>query len=514
MKRLIYIVLAFFYLAFAHNESYKELSTEDISLLVNIVVSSSPEILNFQSDYKTKLSLKLTPAEVAEVKRRIQIYNKFLKKKIKKYLENGKIYIPLIKQIFDQYNLPDDLIFLPIIESYFNIKAKSPAGAVGLWQFMPQTGRMYGLEINKWIDERFDVEKSTIAAALYLKDLYLIFDDWFLALASYNIGEGNIIRRINKYGGTNFWDINSYLPRETRNYVPNFIATVSVVKNILKEEDFDYSTLNFDIVKINKPVSLELVSVLLKLPYENLIKLNPHLLKEKTPPKEGIYNVYVPRGYGKTLAFILEEMQTERYKAIGEYKVQKGDTLIKIAKKFNTTVSYLKKINNLDKGWIIANTYIKVPTYIEAYPLYSDEIIDLTEDILYTEKGIIYRVKKGDTLAKIARKFGVSIKNLKRWNKIKNYILPNQKLVIYKKVFNKNLSQKFIKRNISYLKKKVKKRKPKYKYIFYKVKKGDTLIKIAKKFGVSVKQLKKWNKLSSNVIHIGDKITIIKRIIN
>ncbi len=514
MKKVILLLLALFYLSYSQQIKEEDLSLEEVSLLTNIVVSSSPEILHLESTYKTKLSLKLTPAEIAEVKRKIQLYNRYSKKKIKQYLENGKLYIPLIKQIFDQYNIPDDLIFLPIIESHFYIKAKSPAGAGGLWQFMPQTGRMYGLEINKWIDERFDVEKSTIAAALYLKDLYMIFDDWFLALASYNIGEGNIIRRINKYGGTNFWDINSYLPRETRNYVPNFIATVSVVKNILKEEDFDYSTINFDIVKVSKPVSLELVSLLLKIPYDELVRLNPHLLKEKTPPKEGIYNVYVPKGYGNTLSLILEEMQTEKYKAIGEYKVKKGDTLIKIAKKFNTSVSYLKKINNLDKGWIIADTYIKVPTYIEAYPLYADDVIDLTEDIQYTEKGIIYKVKKGDTLAKIARKFRVSIRNLKRWNKIKTYILPNQKLVIYKRVFNKNLSRKFVKRNISYLKKKVKKRKPKYRYIFYKVKKGDSLIKIAKKFGVSVKQIKKWNKLSSNIIHIGDKITIIKRVVN
>ncbi|EDP73233.1 LysM peptidoglycan-binding domain-containing protein, partial [Hydrogenivirga sp. 128-5-R1-1] len=127
---------------------------------------------------------------------------------------------------------------------------------------------------------------------------------------------------------------------------------------------------------------------------------------------------------------------------------------------------------------------------------------------------IIYKVKKGDTLGKIAKKFGTTVSSLKHWNKIKSYILPNQKIIIYKRVLNKNLARKAMQHRVNYIRKKVHKRKPKFRYIFYKVKKGDSLIRIAKKFGVSVKQLKKWNNLKSNIIVVNEKLTIIKRVVN
>ncbi len=504
-KSILLTVISFYSLSAANDN----LSIDDVPLFVKLSLDGS-KVFNQFNDEK-KLNLKLTFTEEIQTKQNIKIFkrNRYV---IERYLNRGKEYIPIIKQIFQKEGLPDDLVFLPIIESHFNIKAKSPAGAAGLWQFMPQTGRMYGLEINKWIDERYDIIKSTQAAAYYLKDLYSIFDDWGLALASYNTGEGIVIRKINKYGGVNFWDIESYLSPETRNYVPKFLAVLTVVKDILKYDKVPNP--DFDVIQVDKPVSLDLISTLLKIPYEKLEKLNPHLLKGKTPPIEGTYNIYLPKGYAETLKAVLSDMSLEKFKAYKEYKVKKGDSLIKIAKKFNTSVNVLRKINNLDKGYILANTYIKVPSVIEAYPLYSYDIVDLTEDIQYTQRGIIYKVKKGDTLGKIARKFRTTVRNLKRWNNIKDYILPNQKIIIYKRVLNKNLARKAMQHRVNYIKKKVHKRKPKFRYIFYRVKKGDSLIKIAKKFGVTVHQIKKWNNLKSNIIVVNDKITIIKRVVN
>ncbi|RMA97547.1 LysM peptidoglycan-binding domain-containing protein [Hydrogenothermus marinus] len=505
MKKIKYLVFSIFFIL---NTAFADEDLNNISFLVKFAVENSPVVQNFYS--KGKLNIHLTLPEKLETKNRIYLLkrNKYA---IEKYLDRGREYIPIIKSIFNKHGLPDDLVFLPIIESHFNIKAKSPAGAAGLWQFMPQTARMYGLKINKWIDERYDLIKSTEAAAYYLKDLYSIFNDWGLALASYNSGEGNIIRKINKYGGINFWDIRNYLSPETRNYVPSFLATLTVVKEILKNNE--NQKINFDVIQVDKPISLDLISTLLKVPYSKLKDLNPHLLKGKTPPDDGVYNIYLPKGYGNTLKVVLEDIQLDKYKALKEYKVKRGDTLGKIAKKFKTTISYLKKINHLKNDYVIANTYIKVPTTIEAYPLYSYSVVDTTEDIQYTEKGIIYKVKRGDTLGKIARKFRVSVSSLKKWNHIKSYILPNQKIVIYKKVFNKNLQRKAMLHRVSYLKKKVKKRKPKFKYIFYKVKKGDSLGKIAKKFKVRISDIKKWNKLSSNIIRVNERLTIIKRVI-
>ncbi|WP_457641217.1 LysM peptidoglycan-binding domain-containing protein [Persephonella sp.] len=490
------------------------LNPEDIGVIISIAIDSSDAVQQLEkSKGKIKLTLKMDFAEKADINERIHFFKTKGYYQLKNYIERGKPYIPLIKRIFEQHNIPDELIFLPIIESRFNIKAKSPAGAAGLWQFMPQTGRMYGLRINKWIDERYDLEKSTIAAAFYLKDLYHIFDDWMLALASYNTGEGIIIRKINKYGGVNFWDIDEYLSKETRNYIPNFLAAVSVVRDILKEEHFNYDTVHFDILKVKKPVSLLYISELTGIPLSKLKKMNPHLKKGVTPPDDGEYNIYIPKGYKETLEIALEKSPLMKYKALKEYTIKKGDSLYKIAKKFGTTISYLRKINDLENSIIVSNTVIKIPSYIEAYPDYTTGIVDLSEDIIYTPKGIIYKVKKGDTLGKIAKKFRVSVSAIKRWNNIKEYIYPNQKILIYKKIRNINVrNPHIVPRNVSYLKKKVKKRKPTFKYIYHRVKSGDTLLKIAKKYGVSVSQIKKWNKLSSNIIVVGQKLTIIKRV--
>ncbi|WP_457626398.1 LysM peptidoglycan-binding domain-containing protein [Persephonella sp.] len=490
------------------------LNPEDIGIILSVALDSS-KILNDPQFLQSKIniSIKVNLVEKSIIQDRIRFFKTKGIKRISYYLERGKKYIPVIKEVFDRYKIPDELIFLPIIESHFNIKAKSPAGAAGLWQFMPQTARMYGLTINKWIDERYDVEKSTTAAALYLRDLYGIFDDWTLALASYNTGEGVIIRKINKYGGLNFWDIDEYLSRETRNYVPNFLASVAVIREILEKEHFDYSHSEFEIVRVRRPVSLRYIASLIGVPVSYLKQMNPHLKKGVTPPYEGEYNIYVPNGYKETIEAALEKSPMERYPAFIEYTVKRGDSLSKIAKKFGTTVSYLKKINDLENTVIVAGSVLKVPSFIEAYPDYYDGVVDLSEDIIYTPRGIIYKVKKGDTLGKIARKFRVSISAIKRWNNIKGYIYPNQRIIIYKRIKYRNIGKStVVKRNISYLKRKVKKRKPTFKYIFYRVKKGDSLLKISKKFRVSVKEIKKWNKLNSNIIRVGQRLTIIKRV--
>ncbi len=496
-----------------NSEFFQILDEEDINLLVGIATSSSKVIssLDYQKE-NLDIKLKLDIKEKTQIQPWLRYYKKRAYSSVKRYVNRGKPYIPVIKQIFQEYGIPDDFMFLPIIESHFNIKAKSPAGAAGLWQFIPQTGRMYGLLINKWVDERLDPIESTKAAALYLKDLYNIFDDWMLALASYNTGEGLIIRKINKYGGTNFWDIHEYLSKETRNYVPSFLAVVQVVREILKQEDFNYDDISFERVEVNAPVSLRFISDVVGIPYDELKKLNPHLKYGITPPQMEKYHIYVPKGYKTAVEAVLEKAPLQRYKVLKEYSVKKGDSLLKVARQFGTTVEYLKKINNMKSNILIADSFIKVPAYIKAYPFYTDKVLDLTEDIVYTSKGIIYKVKRGDTLGSIAKKFGVSIKQLKRWNKIDKYIYPNQKIVIYKRVHRYIDGKRVVKRNIKYLKKIVKKRKPTYRYIYYKVKKGDSLLKIARKFGVSISEIKKWNNIKGNIIVVGQKIKIIKRV--
>ena len=489
-----------------------ELNPDDIGLVVSVVLDNSKPIAEIEN-LKTKinLSLNMDIAEKTAIKERIRILKTKGYKNLKKYINRGKKYIPLIKEIFEEYGVPDELIFLPIVESHFDIRVKSPAGAAGLWQFMPLTGRTYGLRINKWIDERYDVEKSTIAAAKYLRDLYSVFEDWMLAIASYNSGEGAIIRRIRLYGGKNFWDIRNYLSKETRNYVPSFLATVAVVKEILNEEHFDFNSQTFDILKVNKPVSLKLISEISGIPYEKLRRMNLHLKKGKTPPLPGTYNIYLPVGYKETIKSALEKIPLVNYYALKEYVVKRGDNLSKIADKFGITKEELISINKLKNKKLRAGMIIKVPTVIEAYPEYAKGTIDLSEDIIYTSKGIIYRVKPGDSLISIAKKFRVSVKAIKRWNKLyKNkYIYPGQKIVIYKKV--RIRKPKVVPMNVTYLKKLLRK-KIYRRYVYHIVKEGESLIKIAKKYGLTVKQLKRMNNLKSNKIFVGQRLKVIRLI--
>ncbi len=489
-----------------------EINPEDIGIIVSVVLDNSNSIAEIEN-LKTKinLSLNMDIAEKTAIKERIRILKTKGYRNLKKYINRGKKYIPLIKEIFEEYGVPDELIFLPIVESHFDIRVKSPAGAAGLWQFMPLTGRTYGLRINKWIDERYDIEKSTIAAAKYLKDLYSVFEDWMLAIASYNSGEGAIIKRIRLYGGKDFWDIRNYLSKETRNYVPNFLATVAVIKEVLNEEHFDFNAQTFDILKVNKPVSLKLISEISGLPYRKLKRMNLHLKKGKTPPLPGTYNIYLPIGYKETIKSALERIPLVNYYALKEYVVKRGDTLSGIAKRFGITKETLININKLKRQKLRTGMIIKVPTIIKAYPEYTEGIIDLSEDIIYTSRGIIYRVKPGDSLISIAKKFRVSVKSIKRWNKLyKNkYIYPGQKIVIYKKVRIRR--PKVVPMNVKYLKKLLRK-KIYRRYVYHIVREGESLIKIAKRYGLTVKQLKRMNNLKSNKIFVGQRLKVIRLI--
>ena len=221
-------------------------------------------------------------------------------------LKRGKRYIPLIKQVFKRYRIPDELVFLPVIESSFRIKAISPAGAAGLWQFMPATAREYGLRVDRLVDERYDVEKSTIAAARYLRDLYRYFRNWGVVLASYNMGKYAILKRIRGRGTYNFWAVKSHIPRPARKYTIRFFATIQILKAMLRRERFKHSDMDFEIVKVRRGISLRRVARLTGIPLRKLRQLNPHLKRGIVPhSRRRVYNIYVPRGYKHSLMMAL-----------------------------------------------------------------------------------------------------------------------------------------------------------------------------------------------------------------
>jgi Transglycosylase SLT domain len=231
-----------------------------------------------------------------EVKAYLVYFSTDRKQVMRQYLARSTRYLPLIREIFQEHGLPEDLAYLAMIESGFNPYAYSPAHAAGMWQFISGTGRRYGLDVNNYVDERRDPVKSTHAAAKYLLDLYKQFGSWYLAAASYNCGEGRVQREIDASNHKNFWELsaNQCLPNETKNYVPQMIAATIIAKN---PEKFGFTSipylppLQFDTVKVNEPTSLKAVSIAVNVPPEEISLLNPELRKGTTPPETFVLKI-------------------------------------------------------------------------------------------------------------------------------------------------------------------------------------------------------------------------------
>ncbi len=287
----------------------ENINSQKLDIALNEILEESDiwkeiEKLSSSSDTDIKISWKIpTKREVLFYAKRLERGNKKL---IKESLLRGRRYIPLIKRIFSKYNLPDELVFLPVIESSFNITAVSPSGAGGLWQFMPRTARHYGLRVDKWIDERYDIEKSTIAAARYLRDLHASFGNWYFVLSGYNIGENAVKRRVGNRFTYDFWKLKYRIPKGARNYTLKFLGALEVIKkDFLKNDEFNEDYVDFEIIKVNRQVSLKEISEITGIPLLTLKRLNPHLKRGTTPPYYGIFNIYVPKGYKHTVEVAL-----------------------------------------------------------------------------------------------------------------------------------------------------------------------------------------------------------------
>ncbi len=288
-----------------------------------------------------------------EVKKYLISYTTKNKKYFETSLNRSKYFVPMIKKIFSEYSLPEELAYLPIIESGFNPYATSSTGAAGIWQFVPSTGRRFGLKINKYIDERRDPYKSTVAAAKYLKYLYEYFHRWDLAIAAYNCGEGCIRDKISKKR-KNFWSIKHKLPDQTREYVPRFFAVALIVRNPAKygfNTQYKYYYVKRKILK--RTAHLKQVSYKYSVDYNLLKFYNAHLLHEKAPKGIGIN---IPVG-NQTVVIKKVKYQQKFIK----YRVKKGDTLFSISKKFNVPIEHIKKVNKIDGNIISTGAILKIP---------------------------------------------------------------------------------------------------------------------------------------------------------
>lgn len=352
-----------------------------------------------------------------------------------RWLDRSATYIPLMKQIFKEKNLPEDLVYVAMIESGFNPYAVSWAKAVGPWQFMPSTGKKYGLKIDWWIDERKDPIKSTYAAAEHLKDLHNLFGSWPLALASYNAGAGKIQRAVLRTRSEDFWDIKAsrYLRRETKNYVPKYMAATIIAKNpeaygfnISNVEPFEY-----DEVQIPETTDLRLIARCTGTTYEQIKELNPELKRWVTPPDIANYTLRIPKGTKEIFLANFAAIPPEQKIKWERHEVRRGDTLTSVASRYNSTPEAIKEVNGLRHNRLVAGRHLLVPTGINGAV---NNISDLRPDSTGRRETILYRVRRGDSLWKIAKEHNVSVTDIKEWNRgIGNSVRAGQKLrlVVY-----------------------------------------------------------------------------------
>jgi membrane-bound lytic murein transglycosylase D len=460
------------------------------------------------------------------------------KKVFANWLRRSRRYVPMITEILKEHGLPEDLVYLAMIESGFNAKAYSPAAACGPWQFIYATGERYGLKVNFWVDERRDPEKSTIAAAKYLTDLFNQFGCWYLAAAGYNAGEKRVERAIEKHNTSDFWELAKYnaLPRETREYIPKLIAASIIAKdpekfgfgNITYEEP-----LRFTEVRVPRATPLTAIARANSMDLAKLKFLNPEILRGITPPDTDNYSINLPSPvnapeFNRALETAMHSER--RIKGVIVYKVKKKDTLAKIFKKYGVREEEMRLVNNCDQQIRIKQGMaLNIPRFsgpVKPGPSTAAVISNDAGDERRTKGGVkiaglggigdgaartaksddapnkitgkphqvekekepnrqenppksYHVVRKGETLSEISTKYGVDVASLKSINNLKNgKVYPDMKLKL-----------------VSYSQK-----KRMTATRFHVVRNGETLVQISNKYGVSVAALKSANSLKNEKV--------------
>lgn len=450
--------------------------------------------------YSYPSQMELTYNQI--VRSYIDMYTNRQRNSVGYILAKSKYYNPIFESALDKYGLPIELKYLPVIESAINPIAVSRAGATGIWQFMIGTGKMYDLEINSLVDERRDPIKSTDAAARYFRDLYDIYGDWNLVIAAYNCGPGNVNKAIRRSGGqTDYWAIYPFLPKETRGYVPAFIAATYVMNYHEKHNICAMECtlpMSMDTLMIDQTVHFKQISDVLNIPIEDIRTLNPQYKRDMIPGEYKTYSLCLP------------------------------------SQKIMDFISQRDSIMNHQSEELLTHRKVVEPNGTSTASASSGE-------------RATYRVKKGDNLGAIARKHGVSIDQIKRWNNLKSAKLAVGKRLV---VGNPVVSAKPIKKEELAVNKKPEEKKtttdtvstekasevlveslqkekekeqaenaedtsierrspqPDTRTIYHKVRIGETMTQIANRYNVTRKEIMSWNKLSSNVAKVGQRLLI------
>lgn len=468
--------------------------------------------------YKRLLSLNTkVPLEYNPIVRGyVSMYLRKMNHSIDVMLSLAEYYFPMFDEVLDKYNVPCELKYLAIIESALNANAVSRAGATGLWQFMMQTGKNYDLEINTFIDERRDPLKSTHAAARYLRDLHKIYNNWPLAIAAYNCGPGNVNKAIARSGGKqSFWEIYSHLPRETRGYIPAYIAAVYMMnfyeKHGLKPEHISIPHAN-DTIVVHKDVDFQSVAKYIGVSVDELKTLNPQYKLQFVPQSEKGYPLRLPSN--KITAFLKLQDSIYSYSrdsilnnAVKEWravktithKVRRNETVNKIASQYGVSVADVRRWNNLSrKAKLRAGQriiiYKKTQTVTDSAndnTLAKDSATSATPDTAKRETTPTKPIAADTTKPKSSQTVA------KTDTAADNSVKPQQE------------PEKDTKKATETPKKK-QQPKPEKKHITHTVKSGENLFRIAQKYGTTVDKIKKDNNLKSDKIAAGKKLVIKK----
>lgn len=427
-------------------EMLSDVMTTNIDSLVTYDLSS--DVLKSRLaklDAKSPFNVEYTPG----LENLIKTFLKKRKASFERLMAISEYYFPMFEEHLAKYDVPLEIKYLAIVESALNPKAKSRVGATGLWQFMYPTGKQFNLEVNSYVDERYDPLKATEAACQYLSSLHTIFGDWSLVLASYNAGPGNVSKAIRRSGGSqNYWNIRKNLPRETANYVPAFLATLYIYEykkeHGLQPKKAPMTYFETDTIAVKKRITFQQVSELLDIPVSQIEFLNP-IYKLNIIPFEVDKPHYLRLPKNKIGLFVSNEDKVYAYvdyqenlkekpyqtsiaitnnsvseESVFYHKIRSGESLGLIANKYKTTITNLRKWNNIKGNNIQAGKTLKI------YSATSPVVQNTTK----ASNNGYYTVKSGDSLFSIARQFpGVSVDDLKKWNDISgDAIQPGMKL--------------------------------------------------------------------------------------
>lgn len=352
------------------------------------------------------------------------------------WLSRSSVYLPMMKRELKSAGLPEELVYLSMIESGYNQRACSPANAVGLWQFMDGTGRQFNLDVNKYVDERRDAEKSTKAAVAFLSELYKEFGDWHLAVAAYNAGPGKIRKGLEKYNVSNFWALarEDYLALETKRYVPKLLAAIIIAKN---PEKFGFSgipqirPLEYATLKVPPGLSLDALALVCNTSVKEIKFLNQELRQGKTPPSYSDYEVKIPVGAQEVASKNISRLHSVVTTGFKSHRVKRGETLSMICSTYGISRIALLKVNNLHNKKLARGQYLRIPYNVVSYQLLPEG----SRMALAGNKSnlIVHRVKVGESISQIATRYNVSPKMVVAWNNLgsANTISAGQQLAIY-----------------------------------------------------------------------------------